>query len=184
MMNRFIRVNGQDFSFDEVAKALGVELPEGITDHQIQLCQRVKTGVLSAGGSVSEDDEYPNIEVELQLPKEMDSQPVLLTRTEQPIPEDEEHELRTFCYSRNDSYFMFFDADTRADREVDDLYISPSVVLSGNPGDNVRVYKENNFVQYQGLLSPEVNSPLDEVIASAKSRTAGQAPHSFTEKER
>ena len=160
MSNRFIRINGQDFSFDSVAAALGIELPDGTSDHQIQLCQRVRDGILVAGGSSYESDAYPHIDVELQLPQDQDTLPILLTRSEQPEPTATPESLRTFCYSREDEYFMFFDTDTRPDSAVDAELSPPSVTVSGSPICSVSVKAENPFVSYEPFVPPRHRPPI------------------------
>lgn len=154
MLNRFIRINGQDFSFDSVATALGIELPAGTSEHQIQLCQRVHDGILVAGGSSYESDAYPHIDVELQIPEDKDTLPILLTRSEQPEPTTTPEALRTFCYSREDEYFMFFDTDTRPDSAVDAELYPPSVTVSGSPIYSVSVKSENPYVSFEPFVPP------------------------------
>ena len=154
MHNRFIRINGQDFSFDSVAAALGIELPAGTSDHQIQLCQRVHDGILVAGGSSYDSDAYPHIDVELQLPQDQDTLPILLTRSEQPEPTTTPEALRIFCYSREDEYFMFFDTDTRPDSAVDAELYPPSVTVSGSPICSVSVKSENPYVSFEPFVPP------------------------------
>lgn len=175
MNERFIRVNGQDFSFDEVVKALGVSPIKGNIPHQIQLCQRVEAGILVANGSFYDGDAYPGIDVELQLPQEMKTNPITLTRTEQPKEEGENKNLRTFCYSRQDQYFMFFDADIRPDHEVDDHTLSPSVTISGDRGFPVEVTAENDFVNYKGYTPVHPKISLLDQIADAESRSSAPA---------
>lgn len=150
MTNRFIRVNGQDFSFDEIAKALGVGIQDGKTDHTIQLCQRVNAGVLTAEAS-PEGDNYPGIDVELQLPQELETAPILISRTEQPMLEEGPEALRTYCYSRYDEYFAYFDADTRPDKEVDNLTFPPSLAVSGGTFYDVEVTAEDPHVKFNAF---------------------------------
>lgn len=153
MNNRFIRVNGQEFSFDEVAKALGVSLPESQQDHTVQLCQRVNAGVLVAGGAWGEPDPYPCIDVELHLAEEQNSDPILITKTEQPVQEDSPEALRTYCYSRYNEYFMYFDTDTRPDKYVDKETLLPSVAVSGGPYYNVEVTAEDPYVSFNSYCA-------------------------------
>lgn len=160
MLKRFIRINGQDFSFDSVAAALGIELPDGTSDHQIQLCQRVHDGILVAGGSSYDSDAYPHMDVELQLPQDQDTLPIFLTRSEQPEPTDTPEALRTFCYSREDEYFMFFDADTRPDSAVDAELSSPSVTVCGSPIYSVCVKAENPYVSFEPFVPPRHRPPI------------------------
>lgn len=83
-MDRFIRVNGRDFSFEDVAKALEFEVGPYLDPVQVQLCQRVNDGVLVAKGAFFDNDDYPGMDVELELPEEKDSFPVIISRAEQP----------------------------------------------------------------------------------------------------
>lgn len=151
-MDRFIRVNGKEFSFEEVAKALGFEVAPHLDPVQVHLCQQIEDGVLVAKGAFFDKDDYPGMDVELELPEEKDSMPVIISRTEQPRLDTEERGVRTFCYNRENEYFMYFDVDTRTDDEVDKEIDVPSVVLSGSRLAEVDVYEENTFVRYRGAL--------------------------------
>lgn len=159
MSNRFIRINGQDFSFDSVAAALGIPPPEGSASHQIQLCQRVHDGILVAGGSDYDSDPYPHMDVELQLPQDKDTLPIFLTRSEQPEYSGEVESLRTFCYSREEEYFAFFDADTRSDADVERDPLPPSMVVSGSPLSSVSVKAENPYVSFEHFVFNRPKSP-------------------------
>lgn len=171
MNNRFIRINGQEFSFDEVAKALGLGVNSNIVPIKFELCQRVNGGILVAKGADFDYEDYPGIDIEYHLPKEKDSLPIMISRTEKPQFDDAEHTLRTFCYSREDEYFMYFDSDERPDKEVDERPISPSVVLSGSPNFSVDVTTENPYINYRGATEkPRDNSALTTKIQDAASR--------------
>lgn len=162
-MDRFIKINGAVFSFEEVAKALGVECDPGREPVQLHLCQRVDDGVLVAKGAFFDKDEYPAIDLELQLPAEKDSLPVMISRTEQPRVEgaysDGYRGVRTFGYSRADEYFMYFDSDTRPDALVDKDYnqkgLNPKVVVSGGYNYTPEVYQSNQYVKFMGDLPVE-----------------------------
>lgn len=171
MNDRFIRINGKDFSLDDVAKALGIQ-PENDKPLEVDLCQRIDAGVLVARGSNIGGDEYPGIDVELELPKEKDSLPVMLSRTEQPRPDGDVQNVRTFCFSRLDEYFMYFDADLRSDKEVDELAIPPHLCVAGNPGFNPVITADNRYVDFEGSTERYEKMSLLAQINSAEKRSA------------
>lgn len=171
-MNRFLRINGQEFSFDDVVKALGIEVSPNIQPVQVELCQRVDSGVLVAKGAYFDQDDYPGIDVELHLPAEKDSIPIMVSRTEQPQPDGEDHALRTFGYDRNNEYFMYFDTDLRPDAQVDEQMLRPSLTVAGNPGLDVDVMADNPYVNYKGYSSlVSQKEGLDSKIHAASSRS-------------
>ena len=170
--DRFLRINGKEFSFDKVAEALGLNPSPNREPVQVELCQRVDSGVLVAKGSFFDHDNYPGIDLELQLPPEKDTLPIMISRTEQPRPEGEEHPIRTYGYSRDDEYFMFFDSDLRSDAQVDEKPISPAITISGNRDYSVDVSCENPYVNYKGYSAPSLANSLEARIQSAASRSA------------
>lgn len=135
-----ISLNGKVFSLEEVCRALGVD---PCAQPNVSLCIGVKAGVLKSS-LCNEDPDYPGIRTELALPPEAESVDIMLTITEQPRSEDEHEPVRTFGYNRDDEYFLYFDADTRPDREVEDALRRPSVTIGGNPNLPADVYQENN----------------------------------------
>lgn len=171
-LNRFLRINGQEFSFDDVAKALGMEVSPHVQPVQVELCQRVDSGVLVAKGAYFDQDDYPGIDVELHLPAEKDSIPIIVSRTEQPQPDGEDHALRTFGYDRNNEYFMYFDTDLRPDAQVYEQMLRPSLTVAGNPGLDVDVMADNPYVNYKGYSSlVSQKEGLDSKIHAASSRS-------------
>ncbi len=146
-----ISLYGKVFTLEEVCRAMGIT-PGPTPD--VSLCIGVKAGVLKSS-LCNEDPDYPGIRTELALPPEADSVDIMLTVTEQPRSEDEHEPVRTFGYNRDDEYFLYFDADTRPDREVEDDLRRPSVTVGGNPQLPADVYQENNMVRYHMSPAPE-----------------------------
>lgn len=153
-MDRFIRVNGKEFSFEEVANALGVECDPQREPVQVHLCQRVNDGVLVAKGAFFDNDDYPAIDLELELPAEKDSMPVMIFKTEQPRVaggySDGYPGVRSFVYNRDGEYFMYSDVDSRADVVVDRDGMEQRVMVSGSPTCDVEVYQENSWARFMG----------------------------------
>lgn len=176
LRDRFLRINGQEFSFDEVARALGLDVSPELEPVQVALCQRVDSGVLVAKGSFFDHDDYPGIDLELQLPAEQDSMPIMISRTEQPRLEGESHNLRTFGYSRENEYFMFFDSDLRPDAEVDQEPRDQALTVSGDRWRSVEVFAENPYIEYKGYSAPALKESLESKIQSAVSRSADGLP--------
>lgn len=178
-MDRFLRINGRAFSFDEVARALGLYVSSESKTVQVELCQRVDSGILVAKGSFFDHDDYPGIDLELQLPSEKDSMPVLISRTEQPHPEGEPHSLRTYGYTREDEYFMFFDSDIRPDDEVDVDMKAPVLTVSGNIYRPVEVFSENCYIQYKGYSERDMmKDSLDNKIRSTSISSTAESSSS------
>ena len=148
---RFIRINNKDFSFDELAEALGIHAKKGFEPFEVQLCQRVDAGILTATAT-DFGPAYPGIDVELHLLEKENTQPIMITRTEQPCEDEVADPVRTYSYGRNEDYFMYFDSDIRSDREVEVEAIPPSVVIAGDPGLSVDVWTENPYMNYKGHL--------------------------------
>lgn len=146
-----ISLYGKVFTLEEVCRAMGIT-PGPTPD--VSLCIGVKAGVLKSS-LCNEDPDYPGIRTELALPPEADSVDIMLTVTEQPRSEDEHEPVRTFGYNRDDEYFLYFDADTRPDRELEDDLRRPSVTVGGNPQLPADVYQENNMVRYHMSPAPE-----------------------------
>lgn len=146
-----ISLYGKVFTLEEVCRAMGIT-PGPTPD--VSLCIGVKAGVLKSS-LCNEDPDYPGIRTELALPPEADSVDIMLTVTEQPRSEDEHEPVRTFGYNRDDEYFLYFDADTRPDREVENDLRRPSVTVGGNPQLPTDVYQENNMVRYHMSPAPE-----------------------------
>ena len=170
-----ISLNGKVFSLEEVCRALGVD--PGVQPN-VSLCIGVKAGVLKSS-LCNEDPDYPGICTELALPPEAESVDIMLTVTEQPRSENEHEPVRTFGYNRDDEYFLYFDADTRPDREVEAALQRPSVTIGGNPNLPADVYQENNMVRYHMSPAPEEakeKPALSALISDAeKSKGAPQA---------
>lgn len=178
-----ISLNGKVFSLEEVCRALGVDPG---AQPNVSLCIGVKAGVLKSS-LCNEDPDYPGIRTELALPAEAESVDIMLTVTEQPRSEDEHEPVRTFGYNRDDEYFLYFDADTRPDREVEDALRRPSVTIGGNPNLPADVYQENNMVRYHMSPAPEETKEkpaLSTLISSAeKVKAAPAAPDRTTARE-
>lgn len=146
-----ISLNGKVFTLEEVCRAMGID--PGVQPN-VSLCIGVRAGVLKSS-LCNEDPDYPGIRTELALPPEADSVDIMLTVTEQPRSEDEHEPVRTFGYNRDDEYFLYFDADTRPDREVENDLRRPSVTVGGNPQLPADVYQENNMVRYYMSPAPK-----------------------------
>lgn len=183
--NRFVRIDGREYSFAEIAQRLHPDDPSITSNPEIQLCQRVKDGILVSHCSYTEHDNFPFMDVELELPEEKESLPVLISHTEQPDESVDDPHLRTFCYDRTDEYFMSFDTDTRSDAEVDKTPSQTSLVVSGNPWNEIKVFTENQYVSFEGLLPsttklPSFSSILSDAEARAKeSQSAKEDPQRY-----
>lgn len=169
-----ISLYGKVFTLEEVCRAMGIT-PGPTPD--VSLCIGVKAGVLKSS-LCNEDPDYPGIRTELALPPEAESVDIMLTVTEQPRSENEHEPVRTFGYNRDDEYFLYFDADTRPDREVEDALHRPSVTIGGNPNLPADVYQENSMVRYHMSPAPEEakeKPALSALISDAeKSKVASQ----------
>lgn len=169
-MDRFIRVNGKDFSFEEVAKALGLEVGQHLDPVQVHLCQRVDDGILVAKGAFFDNDDYPAIDLELELPPEKDSLPVVISKTEQPRVDggysDGYQGVRNFVYNRDGEYYMYSNVDSRADEILDRDGMEQKVMVSGSPSCDVEVYQENPWVRNMGQKNFEyrVEEPAQENV--------------------
>lgn len=166
-----ISLYGKVFTLEEVCRAMGIT-PGPTPD--VSLCIGVKAGVLKSS-LCNEDPDYPGIRTELALPPEADSVDIMLTVTEQPRSEDEHEPVRTFGYNRDDEYFLYFDADTRPDRELEDDLRRPSVTVGGNPQLPADVYQENNMVRYHMSPAPEEakEKPTLNTLISAAEKGKG-----------
>ena len=170
-----ISLNGKVFTLEEVCRALGVE-PGSRPD--VSLCIGVKAGVLKSS-LCNEDPSFPGIRTELTLPPEADSVDIMLTVTEQPHSENASDTVRTYGYNRDDEYFLYFDADIRPDREVENNMPRPSVTVGGNPQLPTDVYQENNLVCYHMAPAPEEakeKPPLNALISDAEKGRGNQGP--------
>ena len=170
-----LSINGKVFTLEEVCRALGVD-PGSRPD--VSLCIGVKAGVLKSS-LCNEDPSYPGIRTELALPPEAESADIMLTVTEQPRSDDKHEPVRTFGYNRDDEYFLYFDADTRPDREVEDDLRRPSVTIGGNPQTPTDVYQENNLVCYHMSPAPEETKEkptLNALISDAEKGRGNQGP--------
>lgn len=173
-LDRFILINGQAFSFEAVAQALGLNVDSATKPVEMHLCQRIPDGVLVAKSEYCGGDDYPGIDIELELPAEKDTLPILISRTEQPREEGEICAVRTFGYDRENEYFVHFDTDTRPDAVLDEAELqSPQVVVSGERHLPVEVIAENPFVSFvkdtSFRPSPAKNS-VDHIIHNAEDR--------------
>lgn len=168
MMNRFIRINGKDYSFDEVAKALGIKCDPQREPIQLHLCQRVDDGILVAKGAFFDNDDYPAMDLELELPAEKDSMPVIISKTEQPRVDggysDGYQGVRNFVYNRDGEYFMYSDVDSRADEIVDRDGMEQRVMVSGSPVCDAEVYQENHYVRMMGRKEFEYNARIPVLV--------------------
>lgn len=177
-----ISLYGKVFTLEEVCRAMGIT-PGSTPD--VSLCIGVKAGVLKSS-LCNEDPDYPGIRTELALPPEAETVDIMLTVTEQPRSEDEHEPVRTFGYNRDDEYFLYFDADTRPDREVENDLRRPSVTVGGNPNIPADVYQENNMVRYHMSPAPEETrgkptlSALISDAEKAKGDTGAVQPQSPT----
>ena len=145
-MENFLRINGHKFSFEEVAEKLGFV---NLDVTSVALCQKVPAGTLIATASGGKNDPYPCIDLELELPDDAQSCPIILAHVEQPMDE-ENSSVRTYLYSRGDSYIARMDADTRPDDEEELNPYVPEIIISGEPGYEVEVFSENPYVCYRG----------------------------------
>ena len=170
-----LSINGKVFSLEDVCRALGADPGAAPV---VSLCIGVKAGVLKSS-LCNEDPSYPGIRTELALPPEAESADIMLTVTEQPRSDDKHEPVRTFGYNRDDEYFLYFDADTRPDREVEDDLRRPSVTIGGNPQTPTDVYQENNLVCYHMSPVPEETKEkptLNALISDAEKGRGNQGP--------
>lgn len=156
MSDQFIYINGKTFSLEKVAAALGV--PDKPKPYDFYLCQPVESGVLRAGFN-DFGGAHPGIEVDLDLPLDKCSMPIMISRTEQSKTEGDGH-VRTYNYWRDNQYFMFFDADTRPDLDADKVLVHPSVTVSGSPVYEVEVNPENPYVRFTDFSHQSIAVPL------------------------
>lgn len=141
----FLNINGRDFNLEELAKHLGIT---EIKD--IRLCQKVPAGTLVATTEHIDTSRYPGLAVELHLPDDAGTLPILISQTEQPARHEDGDQVRTYLYGRGDSYIGFMNIDTRPDDiELEDPR-QPVIVASGDRDATVIVRPENNWVKYDG----------------------------------
>lgn len=128
--------------FRNELKAAGIDKMENIA-----LCQKVNTGEITASGNDCGGD-CPGFELELHLPPEASTAPILLARLEQPKDEG----VKAFLYGRHDSYIAYTKVDTRSDDDFDADPKGDSIVVSGDKDNLLEVYTENQHVQFCGRI--------------------------------
>lgn len=168
-----LRIGQQEFTLEQVCRALGI--PKSEESKSVAVCVTVDEGKLVSTALPSR--QCPAIETTLEVPARKRTAPIQISRTEQAHEAfDEPKELRTYCYDRSADYFMYFDTDTRPDHVVDENYHGPSVVVGGNPGMPVKVYQENQYVNFTPHMPEEQKTGLDNLIAGAKATSTPQPP--------
>lgn len=129
-----------------VAEAVGIDAKHCA----IELHRKVDEGELVAITYPCKEEPYPSIDVELRLKDDPDTQPILLSKSEQAREDmtESDHRVLTYLYSRNDNYVAVMAADTRPDSEVDKNVGETQIMVSGEPDGPVRVISENPHVRY------------------------------------
>lgn len=146
-MDTFLRINGTDISLRVLSANLGLGDVKSI-----KLCQEIPAGTLTVSPDDCDTENYPGLDIALELPPDADTLPIMISRTEQEVSDEGSEPLRTFLYSRNESYIGYTDTDTRTDADFDEAPGTPVITASGDPGETVEVAAENDYVSYKGLL--------------------------------
>lgn len=149
-MATYLEINDVRLSIEEIAEKFG------ITDKVVRpaLCQEVPAGTLRA---IADDNEpFRGIDLELALPKEADTLSILLARAEQPDPDGEAEKPTVYLYGRGDEYVAFMPVDTRPDSEMEEEPEDTRITVSGDPGDEVQVFAENQYLSFINHPDPKV----------------------------
>lgn len=129
---------------DELAAA-GIDKVKNIS-----LCQKINAGEITASG-MDYGGDYPGLDLELHLPPEASTPPILLVRLEQPKDEG----VKTYLFGRHDSYAAYMEVDTRSDDEFDAAPKGDSIVVSGDTDNLLEVYTENQHVKFCGGIEQQ-----------------------------
>lgn len=147
-MQTYITINGEKISLEDIAAKFGIKGPI----KEAALCQEAPVGTFRAVA----DNGAPavGIDLELVLPKAADSLPIMLARAEQEYPDEEPEVPTVYVYGRSDECIAFMPVDTRPDAEVDEKFHDPRITVSGDPGQTVQVFMENQHVSVNGFPDP------------------------------
>lgn len=145
-MRQYIRLNGKEFPLEELAEKLGITEPLC----SVSLCQQVCSGTLCASMPLAMEP-YPGVELSFELPDGAGSAPIPVARLEQDDPHSDV-EPQCFLYGRGDSYIAYMDVNTQTDAE---LKVSPRddiLVIGGDKGRLLRLFRENSLINDRGML--------------------------------
>ena len=150
----YLDINGVRLSIEEVAEKFGI--PGKLA--RPSLCQEVPAGMLR----VTADNNVPfcGVDVQLVLPAEAQSLPIKLCRAEQPNPDGEAEVPTVFLYGRGDSYVALMQVDTRPDEQEEEAPKNARITISGDPGDEVHVFAENQYVTFSFQPDPQNELPF------------------------
>lgn len=145
-MKQYIRINGKEFSLEEIAEKLGIAEPL----YSATLCQEVCSGTLCAQLSLAVES-YPGVELSFEFPKSASSEPLPIARLEQDDP-NLDIEPQCFLYGRGDSYIAYMDVNTQTDVEFKAFPRDDTLVVSGDKNRTLLVFRENNYINDYGML--------------------------------
>lgn len=160
-----LRIDDQEFSMDEVCRAL--HIPKART---ADVCVTVDGGKLIAQATASYD--YPRITTNLLL-NEAEAKAIQITRSEQcRVFDDTKNNITTYCFGRDTgpAYFMHFNTDARPEKEHD-AFAPNSVVIKGDPFSHVLVQLENEYVEVSDQSSNAQRNDLNTLIGRAQAAT-------------
>lgn len=146
-----ICLNGQTFSVDEVARALGIQ-----ADMQtVRLCQPCRSGTIFAELELKEE-ELPGIDLALQIPVGDSTEEFRAARCSQ--REEGTSAPRVEVYGRRGGYTAYGPIDTRSLEQVEADPERDELIVGGGQYEGVlNLYVEDAaFVDYRGTC-PEVN---------------------------
>jgi len=150
----YLSINGTRLSIEEIAEKFGIQgKPVCPT-----LCQEVPAGIVRAVADNSEP--FCGIDLELDLANVAGTVPILLARAEQPNPDGEVETPTVYLYGRGDEYVAFMQVDTRPDERVEEEPEDTRITISGNPGEEVKVFAENPYVRFNCCPDPRVGDKI------------------------
>ncbi len=150
-MKQFIRINGKKFSLEELAEKLGLSGPVSM----VSLCQKSASGILCADLPVCMNGSYPAVELTFEFPEGVNPTRLPVAR----LAQDEEcasAEPQCFLYGRGDSYIAFTDVNTQTDDEYEKDPQYNVLVVSGDRGDVLHLFRENSYINDMGSLMSSV----------------------------
>lgn len=149
MENQFIKIGDRVILATELCKLAGVEPKGGL---QISVGERTPEGAFEAYVVLGDPADYPGVNVSFRSDK---GDGILLSRSEQDLSEkdsDGKSPMHTFLYGRGESYVAYTTHDVRSEEELGDGRLRTLVVASGDVDNVVDLYRENQYVSYNGLM--------------------------------
>lgn len=146
-----ICLNGQTFSVDEVARALGIQ-----ADIQtVRLCQPCRSGTILAELDLREE-ELSGIDLALQIPVGDSTEEFRAARCSQ--REEGTSAPRVEVYGRRGGYTAYGPLDTRSQERVEEEPVRDKLIVGGGQFEGVLdLYVEDaDYVDYKGIC-PEGN---------------------------